>query len=148
MVYHNCLRTFAIVLILGIGIGIGSQLPLRDQVIAKDGDQAKPKQLRSLKMGVVNVAKVLKEFDKAEMEGNSIAQCRQGYIDEVKPLREDLAQLGRDIANARTEDEKKRIREKSVKLNRQIEDIDREAQKELSHLSDQVIVDTSRKFGR
>ena len=27
MVYHNCLRTFAIVLILGIGIGIGSQLP-------------------------------------------------------------------------------------------------------------------------
>ena len=138
--FHTFLRSLALVLILGIGIGIGSQLNLRDQLTAKDADKTKAKQLSPAKLGVVNIAKVLKEFNSANQAGLAISKRRQQYVDEVRPLREDLADLTKRIEAAVTEKVKAELKESALKINRQIEDLDRAAQKELTEMSDRVIV--------
>src|SRR5262245_15507636 len=47
------------------------------------------------RIALVNIAKVLREFQKANADGQLITKKRQAYIDQIKPLREKLADLSK-----------------------------------------------------
>jgi Skp family chaperone for outer membrane proteins len=90
---------------------------------------------------LVNIAKVLKDFNKANQEGMAISKRRQFYVDSVKPMRERLAELSRQIQAAPSETVKAQLKEQALQINRQIEDLDHKAQEELTQMSDRVIVE-------
>ena len=93
------------------------------------------------RIALVNIAKVLKEFNKANQDGLAITKRRQTYVESVKPLRDRLAELSKQVQQATNETVRAKLREDALTVNRQIEDIDRRAQEELGALSDKVIVD-------
>jgi Skp family chaperone for outer membrane proteins len=132
-------RTLAFVLLVGVGIGMISQFAWRDQLTAKDAEP--PKQARPVKVGLVNVAKVLKEFNYTDQQGLAIAKRRQYYVDLVNPKRERIMELNKENANQNLSAEaRERIHKQRTQLNRDIEDLDRKAQKDLAEMSDKVIV--------
>ena len=93
------------------------------------------------RIALVNIAKVLREFEKANEDGKAITKQRQAFVDEVKPLREMLAQKSKLIQTTQVLADKEKLQQEAIGINRQIEDIDQRAQRTLGELTDKTIVE-------
>jgi Skp family chaperone for outer membrane proteins len=93
------------------------------------------------RIALVNIAKVLREFQKANSDGQSITKKRQEYVDRVRPLREMLATKSKAIAATVNLTEKEKMQKEAIAINRQIEDLDQEAQRVLGDMTDKTIVE-------
>lgn len=89
---------------------------------------------------IVNIAKVLRDYDKANFKGYEITQKRQAYVSRVNGKREAMNVLNKEYALATDPAKKKELQEKALGVQREIEDIDRQAQAELTQLSNDTIV--------
>lgn len=103
------------------------------------GAPASP-QPRAQRIVIVNIAKVLRDYDKANFQGHEITKKREVYVKRVQALRDQMAAVQKEYQSALDPNIKKQLQEKALGLQRQIEDIDREAQRELTTLSNDTIV--------
>ncbi|HVK13845.1 MAG TPA: OmpH family outer membrane protein [Gemmataceae bacterium] len=94
----------------------------------------------SQRICIVNIAKVLRDYNKANFQGQQITEKRQAYVTQVNALREQLAKINKDHNLTQVQDDKKKLAEQALAVQRQIEDIDRKAQTELTQLSNTTIV--------
>ena len=93
------------------------------------------------RIALVNIAKVLREFNKANAEGQGITKKRQEYVDRVKPFREKMALLQKQIQQTADPLQREKLQKEGLAFGRQVEDIDQEAQRVLGELTDKTIVD-------
>jgi Skp family chaperone for outer membrane proteins len=102
--------------------------------------QGTPSQPRPQRIVIVNIAKVLRDYNKANFKGAEITTKREAYVKRVQALQDQVAAINADYVKAMNPDVKKQLEEKARGLQRQIEDIDREAKRELTQLSNDTIV--------
>ena len=121
--------------ILTFGSGLDAQAPTGGTTPPPAG--AAP---RAQRIVIVNIAKVLRDYQKANDQGADITRKRQKYVTEVQVLREKLAAVNAEFQKAPNPDVKKTLQEQALGIQRQIEDIDRRAQAELTQLSNDTIV--------
>jgi Skp family chaperone for outer membrane proteins len=95
---------------------------------------------RPQRIVIVNIAKVLRDYDKANFKGHEITKKRQAYVAQVTGLRDQMTAINNEFQRTQNPDLKKQLEEKALGLNRQIQDIDRVAQRELQQLSNDTIV--------
>jgi Skp family chaperone for outer membrane proteins len=95
---------------------------------------------RPQRIVICNIAKVLRDYNKANFKGAEITRKRQAYVGKVNALREKMNAINQDFQRAQVPEQKKQFQEQALAINRQIEDIDREAQRELTQLSNDTIV--------
>jgi Skp family chaperone for outer membrane proteins len=93
------------------------------------------------RIALVNIAKVLREFQKATADGKIISSKRQYYVDLIKPRREALAAKSRLINQTPDPIQKEKMQKEALALNREIEDIDQEAQRVLGEMTDRMILE-------
>ena len=105
---------------------------------APPATQPAPQPMRP-RIALVNIAKVLREFGKAGADGKIISAKRQYYVDMIKPLRENLAMKSRLIQQTPDPVQKEKMQKEAMNLNRQIEDIDQEAQRTMGEMTDRMI---------
>ena len=105
---------------------------------AKPADPA-PAAARPQRVVVVNIAKVLREYTKANYEGQNITKRRQFWVTKITPLQEKLKAANAEFSKAATVDLKKKAQEDALAIQRQIEDLDRQAQEELTKMSNDTI---------
>jgi len=91
------------------------------------------------KVGLVNIAKVLREFAKANERGEDIALRRRSYLEQVGKVRLDMNEINKKLAQSADPKEKESLQQSILAKTRTIEDIDRTAQKELTDLSNGTI---------
>ena len=91
------------------------------------------------KVGLVNIAKVLREFAKANERGEDIALRRRSYLEQVGKVRNDMNEINKKLAQSADPKEKESLQQSILAKTRTIEDIDRTAQKELTDLSNGTI---------
>lgn len=89
---------------------------------------------------IVNIAKVLRDYNKANFKGAEITRKRQAYVTQVQALRDQVAAVNQEYQRAQNPELKKQLQEKALGIQRKIEDIDRTAQAELTSLSNDTIV--------
>lgn len=93
------------------------------------------------KVALVNIAKVLRNFKKASTAGKDIADKRAAFIVKMNEKRAQIAERQKAMAAPTTpQAEKDRMEKEVTQLTRDIQDLDREAQKALSGLSNDTIV--------
>lgn len=95
---------------------------------------------RAQRICIVNMPKVLKEYDKANFQGHIITEKRQAYVTLVQGKREKLAEINKMYNGSANPDQKKALQEQALAVQREIEDIDRKAQTELTQLSNDTII--------
>lgn len=95
---------------------------------------------RPQRICIVNMPKVLREYKKANFQGAEITEKRQAYVTLVTAKREKVAEINKLFQASQNPDEKKRLQEQALSVQREIEDIDRKAQAELTQLSNETIV--------
>ncbi|MSR51706.1 MAG: OmpH family outer membrane protein [Gemmataceae bacterium] len=95
---------------------------------------------RAQRIVIVNIAKVLRDYQKANDQGAEITRKRQAYVSQVQVLRDKVVAVNAEFQKAPNPDVKKRLQEDALVIQRQIEDIDRRAQVELTQLSNDTIV--------
>lgn len=89
---------------------------------------------------IVNIAKVLRDYDNANAKGEEITKLRADYVQKVNALRDKLAGIQAAYQKTQVPDEKKKLEAQARDLQRQVEDIDREAQEKLTKMSNETIV--------
>jgi len=122
---------------------VGTALALAPAVNAQPaagGGSPAPAPAPSQRICIVNIAKVLRDYNKANFKGAEITRKRQAYVTQVQALRDQLAAVNADFQRANNPDQKKQLQEKALGIQRKIEDIDRTAQQELTSLSNDTIV--------
>jgi Skp family chaperone for outer membrane proteins len=107
---------------------------------AAGGGSPAPAPTPSQRICIVNIAKVLRDYNKANFKGAEITRKRQAYVTQVQALRDQLASINADYQKNTNPDMKKQLQEKALSVQRKIEDIDRTAQQELTSLSNDTIV--------
>jgi Skp family chaperone for outer membrane proteins len=95
---------------------------------------------RPQRIMIVNIAKVLRDYNKANFKGAEITKKREIFVKQVQALQDQVAAINADYVKATNPDVKKQLEEKARTLQRQIEDIDRQAKRELTQLSNETIV--------
>ena len=121
---------------LSVGALIGTLIAPRSVDAAKE-----PERSSSPRMAFVNLAKVLREYQKANTDGKKINEKRQEYITKVKPLRDSLAAKSQLIQQTSDTREKALLQMEANALHREIADLEAEGQRVLGELSERVIVD-------
>jgi Skp family chaperone for outer membrane proteins len=89
---------------------------------------------------IVNIAQVLKEYNKANAQGAEITKLREQYVNKVTGLRTQLKDINDQYQKAAAPEAKTKLENQAKQIQRQIEDIDLEAQKTLTSKSNEVIV--------
>ena len=97
-------------------------------------------QPRPQRIVIVNIAKVLRDYDKANFQGAEITKKRELYVKQVQSLQDQIAELNKQITQTTVADQKKALEEKALGLHRRMQDIDREAKRDLTQLSNDTIV--------
>ena len=95
---------------------------------------------RPQRICIVNMPKVLKEYNKANFQGADITKKRQAYVSLVNGKREKLAEINKLYQGSQNPEQKKGYQEQALAIQREVEDIDRKAQAELTQLSNDTIV--------
>ncbi len=116
---------------------VGAAASFGSPAFAADPAPAAP---RAQRICIVNIAKVLRDYDKANMQGHTITEKRAKYVAQVNALREEMARINKLFQESMIPDQKKKYQEQALAMNRQVEDIDRTAQAELTQLSNDTIV--------
>ncbi len=92
------------------------------------------------RIAVVNLAKVLKEFEKANVEAKRMQELRQAYLSRVTEKKNQIAEQQRALAQAAKPPLRDQYEKQITDLQREIQDISRQGDKELSRISDDTIV--------
>lgn len=124
-------RIFTILALLATGLVFSAPAEVQSQ------EKAAP---RPQRIYIVNIAKVLRDYNKANNLGAEITRKRQDYVTQVNALREQLNVVQKDFTNSAVPEDKKKLQEKALGIQRKIEDIDRDAQVELTKASNDTIV--------
>jgi Skp family chaperone for outer membrane proteins len=130
---------------LSVGTVIGTLIAPGSLVAALEPERlGQPKEFREARaprIAYVNIAKVLRDYRRASAEGSKITRKRQAYAEKIKPLRDSLAKLSLRIQRSIILEEKEQLQKEALAINRQIEDLDREAQKIVGELTDRTIIE-------
>ena len=118
---------------------VGAAAGLASTATAQPGAPA-PQSQPSQRICIVNIAKVLRDYNKANFQGQQITEKRQAYVVQVNALREKAVEINKLFQTSMIPDEKKKYQEQALAIQRQVEDIDRKAQAELTQLSNTTIV--------
>lgn len=97
-------------------------------------------QPRPQRIVIVNIAKVLRDYNKANFLGAEITKKREAYVKRVQAYRDQIANVNKEFAATQDPQKKKQLQEEALGIQRKIEDVDREAQRELTSLSNDTIV--------
>jgi|GEM_PF-3630883 len=100
-----------------------------------------PTKRTASKIGLVNIADVLKQSDSANKRGAEISARRKQYFDRVTELRTEMNALSTKTVETTDNAEKVAMQKRATRIQRQIEDLDRDAQTKLSEVSNTVIVE-------
>lgn len=123
---------------------VGTALAYAPEAVAQGtapaGGGAAPAAPRPQRICIVNMPKVLREYDKANFQGQEITEKRQAYVSLVTGKREQLAEINKQFQTQQDPAQKKVLQEKALAVQREIEDLDRKAQAELTQLSNDTIV--------
>jgi len=104
------------------------------------GTSPAPTQPRPQRIVIVNIAKVLRDYNKANFLGAEITKKREAYVKRVQAYRDQIADVNKRFAASQDPQMKKQLQEEALGIQRKIEDVDREAQRELTGLSNDTIV--------
>jgi Skp family chaperone for outer membrane proteins len=117
-----------------LAFAAGSAVTPRPAVAAADRE-AKP----APRVGFVLLAKVLREARKANKLGGDLNAWRAGLMEKVNTLKAEVDEKQKAVVTAKFE-EKDKLQEEIVAARRQMEDIDRGAQKEFQVRSQKVLL--------
>jgi len=93
------------------------------------------------KIRLVNIAKVLRNYAKANVMGKEITEIRAVLVQKMTKLRADIETKRAEMVKTATPQAKKEEMERDITaIQRQIQDLDREAQKQLGSMSNDTIV--------
>lgn len=126
-------KAFAWLVLAALVLGFGADRDSRAQEKAK-GEPYRPK------IALVNIAKVLKDYNKANYEGKRISDRRMEYLKVVNDQRTKLNEMNKDLAKAPDAAKKDAITRDMTAITRQIEDLDGKAQKELGDMSNNTVI--------
>lgn len=136
--YGSWLKAGGLIL---IGIVVGWAMPGPQPTAAGDRKRAE-----SPRVGYVNIAKALRDYDRGNREGYKITELRKGYIAKADAERKALAQLN-DKAQAENDPKAKTaLQQQATAIQRRIEDIDKEAQAALTEKSNRAIAEVYAQF--
>jgi Skp family chaperone for outer membrane proteins len=119
---------------------VGAAVGFVPAATAQGTGGAAPATQPSQRICIVNIAKVLRDYNKANFQGQQITEKRQAYVVQVNGLREKLVEINKQHQQSQVPEQKKQLAEQALGLQRQVEDIDRKAQAELTQLSNTTIV--------
>jgi Skp family chaperone for outer membrane proteins len=122
--------------LFGIGAGAGFGLTQRPSAQARDGVQPPP-----ARSGYVNMAVVLKGFKKGNAVVQELQNLRNHYIEEVNKKRTVISLTQKAMEKLQPSPERDKLEDSITKLQREIQDIDKKAQKELGALSNETLVE-------
>jgi Skp family chaperone for outer membrane proteins len=100
-----------------------------------------PAQTMRPRIALVNIAQVLKRFEKVTSEGKVVTQRRQYYADQVKVLRDKMAECKKQAESSPIPAERDRAVAVAKDCQRKLEDLEPVAQKELTELMDKSLLD-------
>lgn len=118
-----------------VGVAIGVAMPGAQPTTAKEVKKVDPPRI-----GYVNIAKVLKDYKRANAEGAKITKRRQGYVEQVTADRKAIEELTDQFGKTDDGQLKQVLQEQALAIQARIEKVDAEAQKELTELSNVTIV--------
>jgi Skp family chaperone for outer membrane proteins len=121
--------------LLAFGVLIGWVVPGQEKSAAKEKKEVSPP-----KIGYVNVAKVLRDFNSANAAGAKITKRRQEFVAQVNEKRDTAARLTKEIEAAKDDEARGVLKDKIEAIDSEIKKIDAEAQKELTDASNNTIV--------
>jgi Skp family chaperone for outer membrane proteins len=132
-------RTFTRLAVLaGLGVALAFTPAALAQGGSTTGGSTQPP--RSQRIVICNIAKVLRDYNKANFQGAEITKKRVAYVNQVNGKRERLAVLNKEFQAAADPIQKQALQAQALQVQRDIEDIDRKAQAELTQLSNDTIV--------
>jgi Skp family chaperone for outer membrane proteins len=121
--------------LVAFGVLIGWVVPGQEKSVAKEKKEVSPP-----KIGYVNVAKVLRDFDSANVAGAKITKRRQEFAAQVNEKRDAAARLTKEFDAAKDDEARRVLKDKIEAIDSEIKKIDAEAQKELTDASNATIV--------
>jgi Skp family chaperone for outer membrane proteins len=95
---------------------------------------------RPQRIVIVNIAKVLRDYNKANFKGAEITKKREVYVNQIKTLNDQITAINKEFSGTPDPAKKKQLEERALGIQRQIQDIDRKAKQELTQLSNDTIV--------
>jgi Skp family chaperone for outer membrane proteins len=93
------------------------------------------------RIALVNIAKVLREYQKANYDGQMLTKKRQEYVDKIKPMQERIATINKLVQVTQVPEQRAALQREGVELQRRSEDLDREAKTVLTEITDRTIVE-------
>jgi Skp family chaperone for outer membrane proteins len=122
-------------------VAVGAALGLAPAVHAQgSGGSGGGAAATSQRICIVNIASVLRDYDKANAQGEEITKLRAEYVGRVNVLRDKLAAIQAQYQKAADPQAKKKLENDAKEIQRQIQDIDGEAQEKLTKMSNDTIV--------
>lgn len=89
------------------------------------------------RIAVVNIAEFLRNYERAKESGEYLTQQREFYLKQVQGLREEMNSLQEKV---RTGGSKEDAEMRVTEIQRQIQDIDRDAQRKITKVADDSVV--------
>jgi Skp family chaperone for outer membrane proteins len=121
--------------LLAFGVLIGWVVPGQEKSAAREKKEVSPS-----KIGYVNVAKVLRDFNSANAAGAKITKRRQEFVEQVNEKRDAVAKLTKELDEAKDDEAKRGLKRKIEAIESEMKKVDAEAQKELTETSNDTIV--------
>lgn len=129
------------ILILASVAALGSLIGFVAMTSAQSTPPAAQPTPQRPRIAIVNIAKVLRDYQKAASDGKAITAKRQEWVNVMQPKRDKMAELSKQIPTTPSVTEKERLQQQALAINRELEDLERQAQKELGDLTDKTIVE-------
>jgi Skp family chaperone for outer membrane proteins len=121
---------------LSVGALIGTLIAPRSVEAAKE-----PAKAVAPHIAYVNIAMVMREYDRAKTDNEKIAKRRQEYVEQAKELRDEIQRLSKLATEAQNQNDREAAQLKALETNRKLEDVDLRAKRELGESSEHLIVD-------
>jgi Skp family chaperone for outer membrane proteins len=122
------------VVLVGIGVAVGVAMPGAQPSSAKEVKKVEP-----VKIGYVNIPKVLRDYERATQEGAAITRRREAYIAKVNLERQTLKSLTDKYQETEDGQLRTAIQQQALATQTRIEEIDNEAKEKLTDLSNKTI---------
>jgi Skp family chaperone for outer membrane proteins len=105
-------------------------------VSAAEGQTQPPRS----KIAVFNIAKVLRNYNKANQQGKEISEKRKTFLDQINTYRNQINEKNKQLTVTPDQKVKDQLTEQIYALNQEIEKLDRGASKVLQEMSNDTIV--------
>ena len=119
-----------------LGVVIGIAMPGQPASSAKEARRIEPPRI-----GYANIARVLRDFERANQEGQRITDRRAELVKRVNDDRGGLARINKEYEGSSNAAEKAELKHRAVELNKRIEATDAAGQTEIEKASNAVIVE-------